>query len=128
MGGVVVSHCERLRFYEALPVLLFDGPPPESAMAALEAGCEGVICPRAIDLASGKALSTATAFASACLPETCWLPNQKEDGALGKSLQVLARDANLCVLTSQRDVPKDVDVKLLASLFGALRSVSRVVA
>jgi hypothetical protein len=117
-----------IRFYEALPVLLLDGPPPESAMAALEAGCEGVICPRAIDLASGRALPTATAFASAYLPETCWLPNQKENGALGTSLQVLARDANLCVLTSHRDAPRDVDVKWLASLFGGLRSVSRVVA
>ena len=116
-----------IRFYEALPVLLFDGPPPESALAALEAGCERVICPGAIDSALGTVLPTST-FASAYLPETCWLPSPKENGALGKSLQALVRDTNLCVLTSQRDVPKDVDVKSLANLFGSLRSVSRVVA
>jgi hypothetical protein len=117
-----------IRFYEALPVLLFDGPPPESAVVALEAGCEGVICPSAIDLALGTIPSTATALASAYLPETWLLPGQKDDGALGKALQAVARDTNLCVLTSQRDVPKEVDVKSLASLFGCLRRVSRVVA
>jgi hypothetical protein len=116
-----------IRFYEALPVLLFDGFPPEAALTALEAGCEGVICPSAIDLASGI-VSVSAALASAYLPETCFLPGQKENGALGRSLQALARDANLCLLTSQRDVPKDVDVKSLASLFSGLRSVSRVVA
>jgi len=117
-----------IRFYEALPVFLFDGPPPESAVVALEAGCQDVICPRAIDLASGTIPSSATALASAYLPETCLLPGQQENRALGKSLQALARDTNLCVLTSQRDVPKDADVKSLASLFGCLRRVSRVVA
>ncbi|MBZ5654943.1 MAG: hypothetical protein LAO56_06645 [Acidobacteriia bacterium] len=117
-----------IRFYEALPVLLFDGFPPEAALTALEAGCEGVICPSAIDLASGRILSASAALPSAYLPETCLLPGQDEDGALGRLLQALARDTNLCLLTSQRDVPKDVDVKSLASLFSGLRSVSRVMA
>lgn len=117
-----------IRFYEAAPVLLFGGPPPEAEIAALEAGCEGMICPRAIDLASGRILSPATALASAYLPDTCFLPGQKEDGVLGKSLAGLARDTNLCVLTTQRDVPAEVDVKSLASLFGGLRGVSRIVA
>jgi hypothetical protein len=117
-----------IRFYEALPVLLFGDAPPEAAFAVLEAGCEGVICPRAIDLASGGSLSADTALPAAYLPDACFLPGQEEGSALGTSLQVLARDTNLCVLTSQRDVPTEVDVKYLASLFGCLRSVSRVVA
>lgn len=117
-----------IRFYEALPVLLFDGPPPESAMAALEGGCEHAICPRAIDLSARRTRTTAASSASAYLPDKCFFLGQKEDGALGKSLQVLARDANLCVLTSRRGVPKGVDVNWLASLFGGLRSVSRAVA
>ncbi len=117
-----------IRFYEALPVLLLGNSPPEAAIAALEAGCEGVICPRAIDLASGRNLSTGTALPAAYLPDACFLPAQKEGSALGKSLQVLARDTSLSVLTSQGDVPAEVDVKHLASLFGNLSGVSRVVA
>jgi hypothetical protein len=114
-----------IRFYEAAPVLVFDGPRPEAQIGALEAGCEGLICPRTIDLASGRIPSTA---AAAYLPDACLLPSQKEDGVWGKLLVGLARDTNLCVLTSQRDLPTEVDVKLLASLFGGLRSVSRVAA
>jgi hypothetical protein len=117
-----------IRFYEALPILLFSDAVPEAAIAALEADCEGVICPRAIDLASGRIVSTGTILPAAYLPDTCFLPDQKDGSALGKSLQGLARDTNLCVLTSQQDVPTEVDVKYLASLFGCLRSVSRVVA
>ena len=117
-----------IRFYEALPVVLFDGPPPQSAVSALEAGCEAVICPSALDLALGSFLSASTALPSAYLPERCLLPGQEGDGAVDKSLLTLIRDRNLCVLTSQRDVPKDVDVKFLANLFGSLRSVSRIVA
>jgi hypothetical protein len=117
-----------IRFYEALPVLLMGDAPPEAAIAALEAGCEGVICPRPIDLASGRILSMSPAWRSAYLPDACFLPGQNEGSAPDKSLQDLARDINLCVLTSQRDVPAGVDVKFLAGLFGYLRKVSRVVA
>lgn len=117
-----------IRFYEAAPVLLFDGLRPEAGIGAFEAGCGGLICPRAIDLASGRIPSRAAALASAYLPDACFLPGPDEDRVWGKSLVGLARDTNLCVLTSQRDIPTDVDVKLLASLFGVLRSVSRVVA
>jgi hypothetical protein len=116
-----------IRFYEALPILLLGNSPPEAAIAALNAGCEGVICPRAIDLATGRILSPGTALPAAYLPDACFLPAQKE-GTLGKSLQVLARDTRLSVLTSRGDVPADVDVKYLASLFGSLSGVSRVVA
>lgn len=114
-----------IRFYEAAPVLLFDGPRPEAEIAVLEQGCEGLICPRAIDLASGRVPSTAAALASAHLPDTCFLPGLKEDGVWGKSTVGLARDTDLCVLTSQGDIPTEVDVKFLASLFGGLRSVCR---
>ncbi len=117
-----------IRFYEALPVLLLSKVPPQAAIAALETSCTGVICPGAIDLGSGKVLSTGTALPAAYLPDACFSAGQKEGSALGKSLQDLARDANLSVLTSQRDVPTDVDVKYLAGLFGCLRRVSRVVA
>jgi len=117
-----------IRFYEAAPVVLFDDPPSEAEIAALEAGCEGLICPRTIDLASVSILPTSTVLASAYLPDTSFLPGGKEDGVLAKSLAGLVRNTNLCMLTSQRDVPSEVDVKSLASLFGSLRSVSRVVA
>jgi hypothetical protein len=117
-----------IRFYEALPVLVFDGPLPEAAIAASEARCQGLICPRAIDLVSGKSQRPVLAQGAAYLPDSCFLPCQKENGALGRSLQVLARDTHLGVLTSRRDVPKDLDVKSLASLFGELRSMSRIVA
>jgi hypothetical protein len=117
-----------IRFYEALPVLLLGHAPPEAAIAALEAGCEGVICPGTINLASGRILSMSTASRSAYLPDACFLRGQNEGSVPGKSLQDLARDTDLCVLTSRRDVPAEVDVKSLAGLFGCLRSVSRVVA
>jgi len=114
-----------IRFYEAAPVLLYGGPPPE--IDALEASCEGLICPRAIDEASGRISSTAGDSRVAYLPETCLLPGQREDGVLGKSLTNLARHTNLCALASLRDVSAEVDVKSLAKLFGDLRSVSRSV-
>jgi uroporphyrinogen decarboxylase len=85
-----------IRFYEALPVLLPRDGISEAAMAALNAGCEGLVCPGVIDLTSGTVLP-----------------------------QVTASSAGLSLLTTQDDISADTDLKRLTSLFGSLGGGSR---
>jgi hypothetical protein len=113
-----------IRFYEALPVLVFRGQPHEDAIAALNAGCEGVVCPGVMDLGSGRISTPESAWPAVCLPTACFLPTHDEDG-LGECLRSLDQDTGLCLLTSDGDVPARADVKHLASLLGKLRSLSR---
>ncbi len=88
-----------IRFYESLPVLLSADGISEAAIAALNAGCEGLVSPGLIDLESGTV-----------------------------SPQVGISHAASNLLTTPEDIPADTDVKRLANLFGSLRGGSRVVA
>lgn len=117
-----------IRFYEALPVLL-----PASASAgdvpiAASAACEGLICPRTIDLSAAALSPQIAALHSAYLPIQELLSSEASEAALITFLQTLPPDLGYGLLTTQNDIAAETDIKRLASLFKSLQGGSRAVA
>jgi hypothetical protein len=113
-----------IRFYEALPVVLFSGKAAEGAMAALNANSDGAISPvEPGDLPGEIATSAVSAV---FLPNACFAQSRQENAALGESLRALSQERRLDVLTTRGDVPPNLDVKAAANVFSELRKVSRV--
>jgi len=113
-----------IRFYEALPVLLLQGQLRMDAVAALNASCGGVICPRAIDLGSQTNSPSLASGSAICRPSACFLPTE-DPGSLRTILQSLVQDSTVSIVTSDGDIPERVDIRYLASVLGTLRSLSR---
>ena len=117
-----------IRFYEALPVLL-----PASASAgdvpiAASEACEGLICPRTIDLSAAALSPQSAALNSAYLPIQELLSSEASEAALITFLQTLPPDLGYGLLTTQNDIAAETDIKRLASLFKSLQGGSRAVA
>jgi len=117
-----------IRFYEALPVLL-----PASASAgdvpiAASEACEGLICPRTIDLSAAALSPQSAALNSAYLPIQELLSSEASEAALITFLQTLPPDLGYGLLTTQNDIAAETDIKRLASLLKTLQGGSRAVA
>jgi len=117
-----------IRFYEALPVLL-----PASASAgdvpiAASEACEGLICPRTIDLSAAALSPQSAALNSAYLPIQELLSSEASEAALITFLQTLPPDLGYGLLTTQNDIAAETDIKRLASLLKTLQGGSRTVA
>ncbi len=113
-----------IRFYEALPIVLFSREAPETAMAALNANSDGAIYP--LDPTELSEEMATSAISAAFLPNSCFSQIGPESIAIGESLQALSQERRVDVLTSRGDVPTNLDVKSAASVFSELRRASRV--
>jgi hypothetical protein len=113
-----------IRFYEALPVLLFRGTPSPDLIAALDASCEGAISPGVVDLVSGAASRSSGGGWVVSLPAACFLP-QATGGSVGNALSSLAQDPELDMVTSDGDILAGSDIKQLTSALRTLRSLPK---
>jgi Uroporphyrinogen decarboxylase (URO-D) len=112
-----------IRFYEALPVVIFSGAHAEESPAALGTNSDGPIIPYDVD----RLPATETcpfAQLAAFLPNTSFSPNNPHDQAFARLLSI-AQASALAIVTSRGEIPADVDLKQLADLSSALRRISR---
>jgi hypothetical protein len=110
-----------IRFYEALPIVLFQDPVLSEMVAALSASCEGVICPATLNLESGNVLQHGSRWHAISLPSDSFLPERQK--LVFSLVQRVAREG-LCLLTSQQDILPETDLKRLAEFLNQLRDVA----
>jgi hypothetical protein len=112
-----------IRFYEAMPVVLFSGQAPEEAMTELNANSDGAICP--VELGEISKEFSQAAISASYMPESCWSSEQQRS-QIDESLRELSSERTVHVLTTRGDVPANLDVKSAAAAFSELRKISRV--